>query len=494
MRKSRLLSLMGRRSAAAAGPVRTLKRQPVPEALEPRCLMAATGLSATGTSLHEKFDRSFSADVANFTATGTQLSARSFAATIDWSDGVTSKGTIVLENKAHHKFEVKGTHKFTDGVSNPTVTVTITALRAGPSALSTRAGTLAAGPNATVTTPVAVKGAPFTIVPISVQTIQGTPFSGPIAELQVDGKADFQATITYPDGSTQAASYDSVTGAVILNGSHTFDTATPPGQTETAVITVQGDEDNPYSPGEPYKPFDFDFNIQTPVTVTELPLTPYAPSGPPAFSGFANVPVITTFDCLDGYSHATISDYTGTVNWGDGTTAPLTSSNFVIIGQVNGQAEVQVTATHSYTAEKSYPITVTVYDVGGQSTVLNGTATVNSPASLQMINPGEVSVGPVPPTPPDGEIAYFDGVVGTTLSDYSFTIDWGDGTWSTTPDFYQPISNAGTLVDNHDYDYVGGDSPVPYTITVSVTGPGIDPANPLIVKDTIYVTQGGSFF
>jgi hypothetical protein len=376
MRKSRLLSLMGRRSAAAAGPVRTLKRQPVPEALEPRCLMAATGLSATGTSLHEKFDRSFSADVANFTATGTQLSARSFAATIDWSDGVTSKGTIVLENKAHRKFEVKGTHKFTDGGSNPTATVTIMALGAGPSAK--------------VTTLVKVKGAPLTM---------------------------------------------------------------------------------------------------------ELPLTPYAPAGPPAFSGIANVPVISTLDFLEGYLRATTSDYTGTVNWGDGTTAPLTSSNFVFNGQVNGHLEVQVTATHSYTALNSYPITVTVQDVRGQSTVLNGTATVYSPASLQMINPGTVSAGSVPPAPP--QIAYFDGAAGTTLSDYSFTIDWGDNRSSTTPDFFNPTSNAGTLLDDHQYDDLGGDNdglPYRYTITVSVTGPGIDPANPLVVKDTIYVTHGGSFF
>ena len=337
--------------------------------------MAATGLSAAGTSLHEKFDRSFSADVANFTATGTQLSARSFAATIEWSDGVTSKGTIVLENKAHRKFEVKGTHKFTDGVSNPTATVTIMALEAGPSAK--------------VTTLVKVKDAPLTI---------------------------------------------------------------------------------------------------------ELPLTPLRP---------IRAPRILRDRQRTGHQHSRFprrqfarhdQRLHGHGQLGRWHHAPLTSSNFVIVGQVNGQPEVQVTATHSYTALNSYPITVTVHDVGGQSTVLNGTATVYSPASLQMINPGDVTAGVVPPG--RAQIAYFDGGVGTTLSDYSFTIDWGDGTWSTTPDFFNTISNAGTLLDNHDYENLGGGGdglPDRDTITVSVTGPGIDSANPLVVKDTIYVYQGSYF-
>ncbi len=334
-------------------------------------------------------------------------------------------------------------------------------------------------------------------MPISVQAIQGTPFSGPIAELQVVGEADIYATITYADGGTQSVTFNSATGAVILNGSHTFDTATPPGQTETAIISIRGDEldDRLGDPNEPYKPFDFDFQIATPVTVTEPPLTPYAPSGPPKFFGVANVPLISTLNFLDGNLAAKTSDYTGTVDWGDGTTAPLTSSNFVIVGQVNGQPEVQVTATHAYTALKSYPVTVTVHDVGGQSTVLNGTATVNSPAGLQMINPQYAFAGAAPPEPPawESQIGYFSGAVGTKLSDYTFTIDWGDGTSSNTPDFFDAITNAGQLLDNHVYAVGGVEDPIQYKITVSVTGPGIDSANPLIANDTIYVYENGSY-
>ncbi len=200
---------MGQGIFAAAGRFRRFKGQPVAKALEPRCLLAATSLTATGTSLHEKFDQYFSADVANFTATGTKLSAKSFAATIVWSDGVTSKGTIVLENDTQYVF-----------------------------------------------------------------------------------------------------------------------------------------------------------------------------------------------------------------------------------------------------------------------------------------------AGAAPPLPPDweGQIAYFYGAPGTTLSNYNFTIAWGDGTSTSSPDFFDELSDSGTLYNDHDYA-VGGssDSPIQYTITVSVTGPGIDPANPLIVQDTILVYQNGTY-
>jgi hypothetical protein len=175
----------------------------------------------------------------------------------------------------------------------------------------------------------------------------------------------------------------------------------------------------------------------------------------------------------------------------------LTNSNFVVNGQVvNDKAEVVVTCTHAYQGSGPFPITITVNDVGGQSVVLNGTATVNSPVSLQMLGPQYVFAGSAPPLPPDWEsqIAYFYGAPGATLSQYQFTIDWGDGQTTTDPYFYDELSDSAQLIDDHSYAVGNDDPPAKYTIKVSVTGPGISSAlPPLTITDTIFVYQHGQY-
>jgi hypothetical protein len=121
-----------------------------------------------------------------------------------------------------------------------------------------------------------------------------------------------------------------------------------------------------------------------------------AATGGQTFSGRApltvNGPVATI---SDSNTSAVASDYTATVNWGDGTS----DQNATITG---GNGSFSVADSHTYTAVGSYTITVTVSYVNNQanSAVATDVANVSSP-------PASVATGP--PTITGGSAVAFSG-------------------------------------------------------------------------------------
>jgi hypothetical protein len=83
----------------------------------------------------------------------------------------------------------------------------------------------------------------------------------------------------------------------------------------------------------------------------------------------------------DANPTAPVSDFTVTISWGDGQS----SAGTVSLSQSGG---FDVTAGHTYTAAGSFPVTVSVHDLGGATATAHATATV-APA-------------PPPPPPPPG--------------------------------------------------------------------------------------------
>jgi hypothetical protein len=165
--------------------------------------------------------------------------------------------------------------------------------------------------------------------------------------------------------------------------------------------------------------------------------------------------VIGTFSDAD--PGALASDYTAAIDWGDGTTGPGT------VAAIPGGG-FQVTASHAWTEEGSRGIVVSITDAGGARANATSTATV-ADAALSSNGSGPIlTLGPV-----GGTFARFvDADPGATASDYTATIDWGDGT--STTGAISPASGGGFQVaGRHTYRF---GLLVSRTITVKISDKG----------------------
>src|SRR5262249_31530873 len=110
---------------------------------------------------------------------------------------------------------------------------------------------------------------------------------------------------------------------------------------------------------------------RTTVRVTDAPLTAGSPLTVNELQGvpFTNVPVATFTDANPA---APLSDFTATITWGDGT--PSSAGPIV---QPNGIGTTfQVLGSHAYLLAGTVTSSVTITDVGGQSTTATFTAGV----------------------------------------------------------------------------------------------------------------------
>jgi hypothetical protein len=181
---------------------------------------------------------------------------------------------------------------------------------------------------------------------------------------------------------------------------------------------------------------DFATNHAPTIRVSSPLATILAQSGLP----LVDIPV-ATFTDVDLIENA--GSYQATINWGDGT-APTTGT---ITADPTTPGEFIISGSHTYQAAGSDPITVTLTDLGGtfNSTLVNeGGVTVPVTTQLDAIpavsdHTADVSVaalelGSTSPvtatagTPVTGVLATFTNANGSAdPSDYSATINWGDG-------------------------------------------------------------------
>ncbi len=193
-----------------------------------------------------------------------------------------------------------------------------------------------------------------------------------------------------------------------------------------------------------------------------------------------NVPlsnvVISTFTDADTIENAT--DYSATVNWGDG----LSSAGLVAYtGNAGGVNHYTITGTHAYTASGTFATSVIVTDHGGTFTAISGG--ISTTTTLQPLPPiagigATVNVNglaagttPTAPTATAGTVTgsvplvtFTDNPSPLTATDYTATINWGDGSAVSGG----TISLAGgvfTVSGSHNYASIGT-----YPITVSVVG------------------------
>jgi hypothetical protein len=158
--------------------------------------------------------------------------------------------------------------------------------------------------------------------------------------------------------------------------------------------------------------------INEPVTVTDAALS----AGPIALNGFEGVrfsnSVVATFS--DANLQAPSTDFTATIDWGNGSSGAGT-----IVSQGNGM--FGVLGSSAYALPGTYPVTVSIQDVGGSKTVVKSSIVVaDAPLSVQgrmfqLVEGGVFS----------GVIATFtDANPLSSAGDFSATIRWSDGTTS----------------------------------------------------------------
>jgi hypothetical protein len=441
--------------------------------------------------------------VATFTSTYLGNTAADFTATIDWGDhspldaGVV---TAVAGQPGHFTVSTasNGGHTYADELSGK-ITVTIR--------------------DDTPGTATAVAQTSFTVTEADVLTAAGaSSFSVPEGQ-GVGGNAvvatftstylgntaaDFTATINWGDGSPLDAGV--VTAVAGQPGSYTVSTASNGGHTyadelsTTITVTISDD-----------KPGTATALAQTSVTVTEADqLT--AP-GVQALTiaegqGLGGNALVATFTST--YLGNAASDFTATIDWGDGTTSPG------IVAAVAGQPGHFTVSTaandgHFYADEANAdelpvgPIVVTISDdKPGTATVQAQTPVTVTDLPVNALGGFEVTATEgVPFAGPPWLLATFtdpggaepnaaDALPATVAGHYSASIDWGDGTSGVGVITYNPNTRVFSVTGGHTYF----EEPSPPYVTVKIYHESLIPVvviDKAVVADPAVLGTGVNF-
>ena len=185
---------------------------------------------------------------------------------------------------------------------------------------------------------------------------EGQLFSGTVATFTAQylpNAYSFLATIQWGDGTSTAGTIVAHPSAVFeVTGVHTYLEENSAGFPMS--VTISGPS-GPSATGTGG------------ATVRDAPLT----SSGTALTGKARRTmsgVVATFKDAD--AGGTASDYTATVNWGDGSSSTGTISP--------SGAGFAVTAAHAYKGRGTYTISVAIADIGGATTTVPSTATIHA--------------------------------------------------------------------------------------------------------------------
>jgi hypothetical protein len=388
--------------------------------LEDRCVPSFSATAGADISTTE--GQQFSGTVATFSDPGNPATASDFTASIDWGDGNTDSGTITSGSDGN--FTVNGSHTYADEVANGTYSVTISE----PSTSFT-ANPVTAAVNVADADSLSVSLVPTGHV-IENQVITGK--AAVFTDTNLSAVAsDFSATFDWGDGNTfsTAAGNATVTGSsgqftVSVSGHAYADegdytvtvTLTDDGAgtaTATGTSTVTADEGDALS--------------GTGATIAPVEQT--------AFTG-----TVATFSNTGSHPNPDPTDFTATIDWGDGTTDTGTVTG--------GGANLTVSGTHTYSEDGIYTTTVTLSD--------DGTSTVSA-STTGTANVAEHSLQITPTTASTTEGQLFNGTVAILTdpgsdeppSDITATIDWGDGVTDTGT--VSGTAGSFTITGSHTY-------------------------------------------
>lgn len=382
--------------------------------------VADAPLTATAMTIGPTEGISFTGVVANFTDADPAGTATDYTAIINWGDGTTTTGTVAPNGSGG--FQVTGTHTYAEETGGPTPpfpagllpphTVTVVVSDVGGS-------TVTAGGTANVQD-AALTGTSATVTPT-----EGATFTAAVAtfaDANPGGTAsDFSATVLWGDGHVSVGTVTGSTGGPFtVTATNTY-LEEGTNSIEVVVDDVGGSKATITSTA----------NVQdATLAATVTPITG------PEFTPFSGV--VATF--TDANPNGTLSDFTATIEWGDGTTTTGTVAT-VPTGGFN------VSGSHTYAEDGNFTVSVKVTDVGGSTVVATGTATITEPP---LVGSGVSVSGFERSSINNATVATFTHGNGLEpASGFTATIDWGDGT--TSAGSVSETSTTYTVVGSHTF-------------------------------------------
>jgi hypothetical protein len=366
-------------------------------------------------------------DVASFTDGTLTDTAANFTATIDWGDGVTTTGTVVGANGS---FTVEGGHTFADD-GFPTGTVTITRTTDNAQLVLQGGVSVADADN------LSGFGQP-TIVGNPNQALSNVVVATFTDSYLGNGTGDFTVNIDWGDGTTTAGTLtlggDNV---YTVAGSHTYATA---GQFTITTFMNDDGGDNAFGFAQTQAGIGF--------------------GGTEVFNAAAEtiaVPAGTTVATFSDNAGLPSTDYTATIDWGDGTTTAG-----VVSSGSPGTFTVTSAVAHTYADEDLFTETVTITRTTDNATIApSGTVAVADTDNLTAAGGNTISGSPGVALSNVTLATFTDTNTQNVAGDFVATVDWGDGT--TTTGTISGSAGSFTVTDSHTYAQNGQD-----TITVGI--------------------------
>jgi hypothetical protein len=194
---------------------------------------------------------------------------------------------------------------------------------------------------------------PITAKGTSISSTEGQSFSGTVATFTVPSTtptpADYSVSIAWGDGTTSAGTVTGGGGSFTVSGTHTY--AEEGSFTATVTITDVNTTSNKGT-------------ATTTATVGDAAL--HASGAKPSRNGNAVSGTVATF--TDDNPGAPVSDFTATINWGDGKSTS---------GKVSASGtSFHVSGSHTYSKTGTFTIKITIKDDGGSTATATTTVTI----------------------------------------------------------------------------------------------------------------------
>jgi virginiamycin B lyase len=243
--------------------------------------------------------------------------------------------------------------------------------------------------------------------------------SGEIDDVAADGTVqsftiptgdDASAITTGPDGALWfALDGTNQLGRMTVSGTFSEYALPEPGATDGSTVSIGALTSGPDG--------NFWFTDDSTPQVGQINLSGALLAGGDAATVTAGTASSATLASFTDFSGGAAADYTATVTWSDNTTSAGTIT-------VNSSGGFDVSASRDWTLN-DYSATVTITDIR------NTTRTATTSANLTVSAPQATGTGVTLTTTAaqlfTGTVASFTGVALNSLSQYSATIDWGDG-------------------------------------------------------------------
>jgi hypothetical protein len=466
------------------------RRRRLLETLEPRTLLTVTSININAINPTEGTpfgSASTPAQIATFDVNnfiGIDESSQ-YSAIINWGDGSQSAGlgpvtiTFLADlGNGNAEYAVNSFHTYAEATttSNPdTLSVTI-ADNTGPGTVQSQSG------------PVQVNDAPLqnTLPATSINATVGVPLTNVTVGQFIDTNplattSGYAVSVNWGDGQFSGGTVVPFRTAVQLGGSgveftveasHNYTTAGT--FTVTTIVADNGGST---------------VTETSTVTVTNSSLQQITAAPIAAVVGVPFTGTVASF--TDPNPSDTASEFTATINWGNGdstagTVESVGSGAFIVtaVDPVSGKG-------FTYTAVGTYNVTISVKGPAGAQFTAFTTATVSDAP----ITATGMTLGLAPNLiftfPPfSGPVATFtDGNPNAMLSDFSATISWGDGTVSGGTITLSPTM-PGTFVVSGMHQFAPSSVPYQAIITIKSVGGSTATAFTTITISDTPITPG----